>query len=87
MTETLAHGYSSESPHREVSNEYQHDNYLRPCALDEGSLSIGRVDCFIQAKANQAFSDERDVSTHVKPPRKPQSLATFPHAEIRDRVH
>ena len=25
MTETLAHGYSSESAQRELSNEYQHD--------------------------------------------------------------
>ena len=25
MTETLAHGYSSESTPRELSNEYQHD--------------------------------------------------------------
>ena len=25
MTETLAYGYSSESTHRELSNEYQHD--------------------------------------------------------------
>ena len=25
MTETLAHGYPSESTHRELSNEYQHD--------------------------------------------------------------
>ena len=25
MTETLANGYSSESTHRELSNEYQHD--------------------------------------------------------------
>ena len=25
MTKTLANGYSSESTHRELSNEYQHD--------------------------------------------------------------
>ena len=25
MTETLANGYSSESTHQELSNEYQHD--------------------------------------------------------------
>ena len=25
MTETLAHGYSSESTQRELSNEYEHD--------------------------------------------------------------
>ena len=25
MTETLAHGYTSESTQRELSNEYQHD--------------------------------------------------------------
>ena len=50
MTETLAHGYSSESTHREQTNEYQYDRVLDdfqkslcPCALDECSLSIGRV--------------------------------------------
>ena len=25
MTETMAHGYSSESTQRELSNEYEHD--------------------------------------------------------------
>ena len=35
--------------HRELSNEYEHDSLdglkksLRPCALDEGSYSIERV--------------------------------------------
>ena len=50
MIETLAHGYSSESTVRELSNEYQHDWVLkgfeislRPCALEESSLSIRRV--------------------------------------------
>ena len=50
MTETLAHGYSSESTQRVLSNEYQHDmvhmvfkKYLYLCALDERSLSIGKV--------------------------------------------
>ena len=48
MIETLAHGYSSESAQRELSNGYQHDRvwlvfkFLLPCALDESSLSIGR---------------------------------------------
>ena len=50
MTETLAHGYSSESTHQELSCEYQHDRVwmvfiksLRLCALDESGLSNGRV--------------------------------------------
>ena len=49
MTETLANGYSSKSTQRELSNEYVHDrvymvlNFSRSCALDESSLSIGRV--------------------------------------------
>ena len=45
MTETLACGYSSESTQQELSNEYQHDTItsLRPYALDQSSLSIGRV--------------------------------------------
>ena len=61
MTETLAHGYSSKSTQRELSNEYQHDmveklfkKSLHPCALDESSLtkgSIGRVNkLYIQRK-------------------------------------
>ena len=40
MTETLANGHSSESTHRGLSNEYQHDKVLdgfqkslRSCAL------------------------------------------------------
>ena len=49
ITETLANGYSSESTHQELSKEYQHDGLnsfqksLCSCALDESSLSIGRV--------------------------------------------
>ena len=50
MTKTLVSGYSSERAQREVSNEYQHDrvsddfqDILSFCALDESSLSIGRV--------------------------------------------
>ena len=50
--QNLAYGYSSESTQQELSNpnEYQHDRdlddlqkYLRPCVLDESSLSIGKV--------------------------------------------
>ena len=29
MTETLAHGYSSEKTQRELSNEYQHDDTVK----------------------------------------------------------
>ena len=50
MVETLAYGYSSENAQRELSNEFQNDSvlwvfkdYLRPFALDESILSIGRV--------------------------------------------
>ena len=50
MTETLANGYSSESTRRELSNVYTNmtgfgwfSKILCPCALDESSLSIGRV--------------------------------------------
>ena len=53
MSESLAHGYSSESTQQELSNEYQHEkvkwlskNSLCPCALDESSLSIARVNIF-----------------------------------------
>ena len=49
MTETLANGYSYDSTQRELSNEYQYDRVrlfskiLHFFALDESSLSIGRV--------------------------------------------
>ena len=48
MNENLANWYSYESTQRELSNEYQHDidafqKTLCPCALEESSLSIGRV--------------------------------------------
>ena len=50
MTETLAHGYSSDSSQQELSNEYQYDrvrtyfhNFLLLCALDKSKLSIRRV--------------------------------------------
>ena len=37
MTETLAHGYSSESTQRDLSNEYQHDRvwmfFINLCAI------------------------------------------------------
>ena len=58
-SETLANGYSSESAQRELSNEYQYDRVvmvfkksLRPCALDESTLSIGRVNSFIHIKGS-----------------------------------
>ena len=46
MTETPAHGYSSEItiywiPTRQDLDGFQ--DFLRPCALDESRLSIGRV--------------------------------------------
>ena len=49
LLKTLAHGYSSESSQLELSNQYKHDRVFRwflkklLCALDESSLSIGRV--------------------------------------------
>ena len=49
MTEILALGNLPESTQRELSNEYQHDRFqiviknLYHFALDESSLSIGRV--------------------------------------------
>ena len=45
MTETLAHGYSSEYPR--IPTQQGLDVFqksLRPCALDNSSLSIGRVE-------------------------------------------
>ena len=54
MTETLAHGYSSQSTWHELSNEYPHDsvsmvfkNLFRLCALDKSSLSIRRVELLL----------------------------------------
>ena len=53
MMETLAHGYSSESTQRELSNEYQHDRVLRPPVLDEGGLSIRRVNAMSLSNRKQ----------------------------------
>ena len=48
MIETLAHGYSYESTQRELSNMTGFldviQKSLNSCALNESSLSIGRVD-------------------------------------------
>ena len=65
MTETLEHGYSSESTQREISKEYQHDivlvkcfqNPLCPCALDESSLSIGRFNAHSGQKQSDNFGE------------------------------
>ena len=45
MTENLSHWSLSESTQSELSNEYQHDRVemFLSDALDESSLSIGRV--------------------------------------------
>ena len=47
MTEIMAYRYSSESNQRELSNEHKYDRvkmiFENLCALDESSLSIGRV--------------------------------------------
>ena len=58
MTETLAHGYSSESICRELSNEYQHDRvqmvFKNLCVLghkDERRLSTGSVKMTIRQVA------------------------------------
>ena len=53
MTETLTHGYSSESTQRELFNEFKQgqdgfERVLHPCALDESSLCIGRVNNNLQ---------------------------------------
>ena len=60
-TETLAHGYSSESAQRELLNEYQHDRVfdifqksLRPGALDKSSRNIAEA-TFTQSTRTQLF--------------------------------
>ena len=54
IIETRAHGYSSESTQRELSNENQYDRvsmvfkkYLGHCALDESSLRPSALEGFI----------------------------------------
>ena len=70
MTETLEHGYSSESTQRELSNEYQHDRgldsfqkSLPSCAFDESSLSVGRVNTI-----TCEIPEVSDGHKSVKPP-------------------
>ena len=61
MTETLAHGYSSECsafqriPMRQGLDGFQND--LRPCALDESSPSIGRVNGPRDKKGSDNFGE------------------------------
>ena len=69
ITETLANRYSSESTRQELSNEYQDDRVsmvfqriLHSCALDESSLSIGRVNpdmCNLDFRLN--WTDWKDL--------------------------
>ena len=42
MTETLAHGYSSDSTQQELSNKYQ-KGFDGPLTFEENSLSFGKV--------------------------------------------
>ena len=71
MTETLAHGYSSESAQREPSNEYQHDRVkMASCALDESSFSIGRVNhCpgLLDGQPETDITCQRDLQARVGP--------------------
>ena len=77
MTETLAHGYSSESAQRELSNEYQHDRVLdvfekslHPCAMDGSSLSSWRVKnrllCYIPVHLIQQGNMQNGTQTHTR---------------------
>ena len=66
MTETVAHGYPSDSIRWELSNEYQHDRvivgfqkYLHSWALDKGSLSIGRVNSLFEKKTWKECQHDR----------------------------
>ena len=72
MTETLANGYSSESAPRELSNEYQQDRVwmvfqksLHLCALDESSLSIGRVKYTLTVKKTLPLHMLESLLIHV----------------------
>ena len=60
MTETLSNGYSFESTQSEVSNEYQFMVFNDLCilsALDESSLSIGRVIVPLARRESQMQSE------------------------------
>ena len=69
MTETLAHGYSSESTQPGLSNKCQQDTFIwfskkssHPCALDERSFIIGRVKVLIDKTACCAWCFVNDLS-------------------------
>ena len=59
MTETLAHGHSSEGACGELSNKYQVDRvkmvFKILCALDESSSSIGRVNPSILKSSSRKY--------------------------------
>ena len=74
IAETLAHGYSSESTQQELSNEYQQcldvfHKSLRPCTLDESSLSFRKVKAVIlQVFASFLLATFATGSIRVKEP-------------------
>ena len=67
MTETLAHGYPSESTKRDLPDIYQHDRIWKvfkdicSCALDESSLSIGRIRRCLRECMH--FEEQRKIET------------------------
>ena len=75
MTETLANGYSSESTLRELPDEYRDDRVLMffkkmlpSCALDESSLSIGRVNDKLCPTLSEHMCTPYIIERMTKPP-------------------
>ena len=60
MTETLAYGYSYENTQSYSVNTNMtgldgFQKSLHPCALDESSISIGRVNMILSVQSNSAL--------------------------------
>ena len=62
MIETLAHGYSSDSTHREISNEYQHDSvymiFKNLCILELHTKIASVLERFGKGFGNSFFTLE-----------------------------
>ena len=55
MTESLAHGYSSESSQRELSNEYQHDRVYSLAAKSKNVTFDGKICYKLPSMLNHIF--------------------------------
>ena len=64
MTETLAHGYSSDSTQRELSNEYQHDRVANLANTKNAKKSWKMIETL--AHGYSSDSTQRELSNEYQ---------------------